>query len=61
MRTNMVKRDQIRQSPTGFRWAQVPSNVVQNVNTRVVGDETHITINRNVVCEPHVDQNNSDY
>ena len=27
----------------------------------MVGDETQITINRNVVCEPHVDKNNSEY
>ena len=25
------------------------------------GDETQITMNRNVVCEPHVDKNNSEY
>jgi len=74
-RVNIVKPEEVMVSATGFRWARVASNVVHNTKTQDLllrkalsavapvwwGDETQITVNRNVVCKPHVDKNNSEY
>ena len=76
-RVNIVKPEDALVSASGFRRARVTSNVVQVQNVQTQdrlprkaleaiapewwGDETQIAINRDVVCEPHVDKNNSKY
>ena len=75
LRTNIAKPEDFYVGPTGFKRVHLLSNLVGHTThqDRLLrsaleliapewwGEETHITINKNVVCCPHVDKNNAEY
>ena len=75
LRETIAKPEDIVTGSTGFKRVALQSELVHSkchqdrllrqalseIAPEWWGDQTHITVNRNVVCQPHVDGNNADY
>ena len=75
LRLNIAKPAEVATGSTGFQRVLLQSELVhqttkqdQLLRQAISGiapewweDETCITVNKNVVCQPHVDGNNTDY